>query len=118
MSAMKPTTALAVALAAVETFRSECRADLGSVTILCFLQIAMHRELPMFDLIKLLGVSNAAVSRNITLLGAGTPRDPGMGLVEAYEDAYYRRRKLVRVTQKGSILMDHIVESMNNVRGV
>ena len=115
---MKPTTALAVALAAVETFRKECRADISSQTISCFLQIAMRREMPMFDLIKLLDVSNAAVSRNVTLLGQGSPKDPGLGLVEAYEDVYFRRRKLVRITQKGSILMEKLVDSMNSVRGV
>lgn len=70
----------------------------------------------MFDLIDLVGVSNAAVSRNITLLGKGSPGDPGMGLVEAFEDEYFRRRKLVRLTTKGKELMKHIVTAMNKVR--
>jgi DNA-binding MarR family transcriptional regulator len=112
-----PTTALAVALAAVEVFRKECRSDIGSPTISCFLQIAIRREIPMFDLIQLLDVSNAAVSRNVALLGQGSPKEPGMGLVEAYEDAYFRRRKIVRITQKGSALMEKVVAAINNMRG-
>lgn len=117
MPRMTPTTALAVALAAVEVFRRECRADIPSQTMSAFIHIAMRREMPMYDLIGLLDMSNAAVSRNITLLGQGNPRDPGMGLVEAYEDVFYRRRKLVRLTQKGQQLAELVVAAMNNVKG-
>lgn len=72
----------------------------------------------MFDLIGLLDLSNAAVSRNVNILGTGTPKEPGWGLVEAYEDAYWRRRKLVRLTQKGRTLMEHMVDAVNTTRGV
>jgi hypothetical protein len=51
------------------------------------------------------------------LLGQGSPKEPGMGLVEAYEDAYFRRRKIVRITQKGSALMEKVVAAINNMRG-
>jgi DNA-binding MarR family transcriptional regulator len=108
---------MAVALAAVETFRNECRADLGTQTVSCFLHVAMRSEIPMFDLIELLGLSNAAISRNISMLGRGSPKDPGLGLVEAHEDEYFRRRKIVALTPRGKALANKLVASMNSVRG-
>jgi DNA-binding MarR family transcriptional regulator len=118
METMKPTTAMAVALAAVETFRNECRTDLGTQTVSCFLHVAMRSEIPMFDLIELLGLSNAAVSRNINVLGDGTPKKPGLKLVKAREDRGFRRRKIVTLTPLGRALARKVVAAMNNVRGL
>lgn len=109
---MTKTTALAMALAAIETLRNETRRDISSQTLSCFLHVALRGEIPMNDLIELLDLSGAAVSRNITLLGAGTPKDPGMGLVDSFEDPHYRRRKLVRLTGKGANLAEKAFGAM------
>ena len=74
--------------------------------------------MPMFDLIQLLDLSNAAVSRNITLLGRGAPREPGLGLVESFEDEEYRRRKLVKLTPAGEALAKKVVKAVNSVKGL
>lgn len=59
----------------------------------------------MQDLIELVGVSQSSVSRHIDRLARGRPREPGFGLVEAYEDPDYRKRKLVRLTPRGQALV-------------
>lgn len=113
MNKMAQTTALAAGLEMVEVFREECRTDIGSQSIACFLHIAMRGEMPMFDLIGLLGLSGAAVSRNISMLGKGFRGEPGLELVEAYEDEMFRRRKLVRLTEKGKKLVAKVVKALN-----
>lgn len=72
----------------------------------------------MFDLIEACGLSNAAVSRNITLLGRGSPKEPGMGLVEAYEDEMWRRRKLVQLTDAGKKFASKLVSTMQKAGGI
>ena len=107
------TTAMALLIAGVDALRKELdRGDLPSQTIVCFCHIAMRSEMPMNDLIDLLDVSNAAVSRNVNLLGIGTPREPGLGLVDAYEDPEFRRRKLVKLTAKGAKLRDKVADAI------
>lgn len=107
------TTAMALLIAGVDVLRRELdRGDLPSQTIVCFCHIAMRNEMPMNDLIDLMDVSNAAVSRNVNMLGIGTPREPGLGLVDAYEDPEFRRRKLVKLTTKGAKLRDKVTEGM------
>lgn len=111
---MTKTTGLAVLLAGVEALRRDLDDEVPAQTIACFCQIAMRGEMPMYDLIDLMGVSNAAVSRNITKLGNGSPREPGLKLVEAYEDPEWRRRKLVKLTAKGIKVADKAVAQMNS----
>lgn len=63
----------------------------------------------MADLEKLTGVGQSSVSRNVTKIGPGpNPKEPGYGLVEAYEDPFYRKRKLVRLTKRGKELIADI----------
>lgn len=75
-------------------------------TIQTFLIICLQGgECPMAEIEKQLGMGQSTVSRNVAKLGPGvTPDDPGAKLVEAHEDPYYRRRKLVRLTEKGKRL--------------
>jgi DNA-binding transcriptional ArsR family regulator len=59
-------------------------------------------EMPMQEIEKRLDMGQATVSRNVAKLGPGlTPDEPGARLVEAEEDPYWRRRKIVRLTEKG-----------------
>ena len=56
----------------------------------------------MADLSDLTGLAQSSVSRNVAKLAQGmSPSEPGYGLIEAFEDPYYRKRKLVRVTPRG-----------------
>jgi DNA-binding MarR family transcriptional regulator len=121
---MNNTNALYVALRSIDVFRAECRADIGAQTISCFLHISVLAEIPMLDLIEKLGVSGAAVSRNITLLGKGIPArngkpaKPGLNLVESQEDEKYRRRKIVRLTAKGRELAAKLIEEIESTKPV
>lgn len=77
--------------------------------VLTFLHVAYRNEVSMAELEKLTGVTQSSVSRNVSKIGAGVnPREPGLGLVEASEDPYYRKRKLVRLTEKGKRLAGEI----------
>lgn len=80
--------------------------DIPTSQVLTLLHIADRGEMPLGDLEKLTGVTQSSVSRNVARLGPGrNPDDPGFGLVDLFEDPYYRRRKLVRLNAKGKQLM-------------
>lgn len=82
------------------------QADLPMQQILCFAHVADRGEIPMADLVELTGVSQSSVSRNVAKLGPGeNPREKGHGLIEASEDPYYRKRKIVRLTPRGKELV-------------
>lgn len=84
--------------------------ELQVITAQVFLSIAQRRsETPMAALEEEVGVSQAAISRNIAKLGQGISRsEPGAGWVEAYEDLDNRRRKLVRLTEKGRFVAQQL----------
>ena len=74
--------------------------------LLTFAHVADRGEIAMAELVKLTGVEQSSVSRNVAKVGTGVrPKEPGMGLIEAFEDPYYRKRKLVRVTPRGKELV-------------
>jgi DNA-binding MarR family transcriptional regulator len=102
------TRLLKVALQTLETIR-EFTGDreIQAQKVVIFLQVALHKELPMTELLKLSGVEQSSVSRNVTLLAEGFPLKgkPGLELVESFEDPAFRRRKLVRITKKGEELV-------------
>jgi len=90
------------------------RVDLQCQTVSTFLHLAMARELPMQDLEKRTGLSQSSVSRNVAKLGIGmSPSEPGLGLVEAYEDPHYRRRKLVRMTARGTLFAKELAAAIS-----
>lgn len=97
---------MASTLKALEVLREELgRPDLQVQTILVLLHVARLGEIPMAQLEDLTGMSQASISRNVALLADGRPKDPGFGLIEAAEDPHYRRRKIVRITERGKIVV-------------
>jgi DNA-binding MarR family transcriptional regulator len=99
-------TALIQALDVVRTKLKQ--SDIPMTQLLTFAHVADRGEIPMQDLADLTGTVQSSVSRNVEKLGQGSPSNPGFGLVEALEDPYYRRRKLVRLTSRGKALAESI----------
>jgi DNA-binding MarR family transcriptional regulator len=97
----------AEALEAIRDFTGNT--EIPTQTVLVFLHIALRKECAMADLEKLVGISQTGVSRNVSRLAQGLSQvEPGQKLIEAFEDPAYRRRKLVKLTKKGELLLDLI----------
>ena len=95
-------------ITALRTVMNRGEVELNCLEIL-FAIAAQPRPIPQIHLRDVSGLSEAAVSRNLAILGEGSSfRTPGPKLVETYEDPDYRRRKLVRLTAKGRSFMDTI----------
>jgi DNA-binding MarR family transcriptional regulator len=105
------TKLLKVALESLEAIRQLTGdQEIQAQKVVILLQVALHNEIAMTDLLKLSGVEQSSVSRNVTMLAEGFPLKgkPGLGLVESYEDPAFRRRKLVKLTKKGAELVHEI----------
>ena len=98
--------AVRVLIELMEAMRDRLNApEIPAQQVLTFCHVADRAELPMAELLKLTGLAQSSVSRTVAKLGQGeSPREPGFGLIEAYEDPYFRRRKLVRLTPRGKEL--------------
>ena len=89
--------------------------ELQVVSVQVLLEIAMRPETPMADIENATGLSQAAVSRNVAKLGPGISiKEKGAGLVEAYEDPEYRRRKLVKLTPRGRTVVTELVSMLSH----
>lgn len=86
--------------------------DMPTQMALVFLEVAMLGEIPMAELGKKVGISQASVSRLVSTLSSGRPSDPGFGLIEAYEDPGFRRRKLVRITARGRLVAQRVSDAI------
>tara|TARA_E500000081_G_scaffold146870_1_gene170426 strand:- start:44 stop:370 length:327 start_codon:yes stop_codon:yes gene_type:complete len=90
-------------LNAIEHFRF-IDSGMHAQAMCIFLQVAEQHpnEVAMADLSTKIGVSQASVSRNVALLSSLTRyKTKGPNLLEAYEDKMERRRKLVKLTNRG-----------------
>ena len=78
------------------------------------LQLRIHGTLNQQDLHRYTHVEKSANSRNIAKLGAGERPHlaQGPGWVESYEDPMNRRTKLVRLTPKGSALLETAAQAV------
>jgi DNA-binding MarR family transcriptional regulator len=83
--------------------------------VLTFLNVAFRGEMAMADLATQTGVVLSSVSRNVAKIGPGAnPSEPGLGLVEAFEDPWNRKRKLVRLSNKGKKLAERIDDEVQS----
>jgi len=77
-----------------------------------FLMIAESGSCIYQDLENHFHLSNAAVSRSVCALGADPRhRIVGLGLVERYPDPGEGRRYRVRLTKKGKLIYDQILDA-------
>ena len=90
-------------LKVIERFR-ELDAEVQTQTVAVFLVVAKHPvPMKMQDIANELGLAQSSVSRNVGWLGSWSRHHKkGQELLEAYEDPMERRRKLVRLTAKGT----------------
>lgn len=83
-----------------------------------FLYSAIYPGCTMTDLQKSLGMTQSSCSRNVSALSEWHRLEkPGHGLLAATPDPMERRRKIVRLTEKGEQLAVSLTEAvMNPVR--
>lgn len=91
------------------------RGDVDANAMMIFLMIAERadgdREITQAEVFARSGLSEAAVSRNIAILGKGhTMSNPGPQLIEAFKDLDNRRRNILRLTRKGRAFFDSLKE--------
>lgn len=99
-------TSIAV-MTKIAEYTNNPKMPMQQITML--LHVMARKEVSMSDLMNLMAVEQSSVSRNAAILGQGqNPREPGYGLVKAYEDPFYRRRKLVSLTPRGEALKAEI----------
>lgn len=90
---------------------------LPTQTAIVLLQVMLTDNIPMGELERYVGLSQAAISRNVDRLGPGkSPDFSGARVIEAYEDPSFRTRKLVKLTPKGVKLKDKLVEALKGAR--
>lgn len=108
MSNTTVTTPLLVVSAALEAFREFTKdGDVQVQTIQIFLKIVLAGDasISYVDLEKVVGISQAAISRNIKKLTAGPRETSGYGLITVELDPYDSRRRIIKISQKGKDLV-------------
>lgn len=107
---MKTHQTMSFLLRGLDVIKMFCNTpDLPVQHITAFLLVAQRGEMPMADLEKGMGLAQSSISRAVAKLGKGySPREPGFGLIEAEEDPYERRRKIIRLTPRGRELVKEI----------
>lgn len=96
---------LVIATRLVEAFRTLYR-DIMANEILTFLFVAQNDGLQMSELEGMLGISQAAVSRNVNFLTKhGANARNGLELLQLVEDIENRRRRRIFLTPKGKALV-------------
>ena len=83
--------------------------DLPIQTISVFLIIAMKPGMYQRDLLKLLDISQAGVSRNVMALGeVNRHGKPGLGLVVQKKDPFDNRQVMLTLTASGKALAERV----------
>lgn len=102
---------------AIEEFRG-VDPEMPAQGIALFLYSAIYPGCTMTDLQKNLGMTQSSCSRNVSALSEWHRLEkPGHGLLVATPDPMERRRKTVRLTEKGEQLAVSLTEAvMNPVR--
>lgn len=77
-----------------------------------FLTVGLHPDIELGDLTKRVGQSYSSINRNYRALGTRTRTgEPGLQLIESYEDPEDARRKRVRLTAKGELFLHRILNN-------
>lgn len=102
---------------AIEDFRG-IDPEMPAQGVALFLYSAIYPGCTMTDLQKSLGMTQSSCSRNVSALSDWHRLDkPGHGLLAATPDPMERRRKIVRLTEKGEQLAIALTDAvMNPVR--
>lgn len=102
---------------AIEEFRA-VDPEMPSQSAALFLYSAIYPGCTMTDLQTNLGMTQSSCSRNVSALSEWHRLEkPGLGLIVATPDPMERRRKIVRLTDKGEQLAVSLTEAvMNPVR--
>ena len=88
------------------------RGNLELQTVLIISYIAMNEGCSQQEVAKSLGLSAAAISRNMTMLGTGSRNKGGAGIIRLEVDNWNRRQHLVYLTEAGNKLISSIVSTM------
>lgn len=97
---------------AIEEFRG-VDPEMPSQSAALFLYSAIYPGCTMTDLQTNLGMSQASCSRNVSALSEWHRLEkPGLGLIVATPDPMERRRKIVRLTEKGEQLAIALTEAV------
>ena len=82
---------------------------LGQAKCLCV--VAEEEEgLSLSEIAKRAGIGLATASRHIGALGKiNRKKEPGLLLIESFEDPMERRKKIIRLTKKGRIAINKIL---------
>ena len=99
----------------LEAFRAH-REEVPLHMLVVFLHIAQREGIGAAELMRLTGLSQASVSRNIHALGQGKGGEPGLGLVTQTIDPSNTRARIVKLTPKGIALAKEMV-GQSNVTG-
>ena len=102
---------------AIEEFRG-VDPEMPAQGVALFLYSAIYPGCTMTDLQKNLGMTQSSCSRNVSALSEWHRLEkPGLGLIAATTSPMERRRKIVRLTEKGEQLAVSLTEAvMNPVR--
>ncbi|MGR9319157.1 MarR family winged helix-turn-helix transcriptional regulator [Rhizobium leguminosarum] len=92
----------------IELFR-DLHPDVPMQTVSVFLIIAMRPSVYQRELLKLLDISQASVSRNVMALSHVNRRgDPGLGLITQQRDPLDARQIRLRLTPAGKELANRV----------
>jgi DNA-binding MarR family transcriptional regulator len=102
---------------AFKVFR-EVDPEMPLTSVSLFLHSSLNPDCSMAHLQKSLGISQASCSRTVTALSEWRDDEkPGHGLLAKYSDPMDRRKRFVRLTEKGEQLVVSLEEAiMNPVR--
>ena len=101
------------ALGLVNNLRS-ISGDMPMAQAYCLLLIAQYEGLSLKDLAHRADIGMASASRYVSSFSKVGPRgEPGLGLVESFEDPMERRKKIIRLTARGRTVVNKILGEKN-----
>ena len=87
--------------------------DMTAQAIVLLLTVATQKETTMARLSEETGLTSSSISRYVAKLSRGmTPVDKGYDLLEASDDPWNRRIKIVRLTPRGDALMKKLDDTV------